>query len=73
MEGSIYILQFQSEGEMEDIVIFTDKEIAFQRLKLKWESRNLLEYGFANGVGYGLKCIYYADEKGSITEYKCKN
>ena len=71
MEGSIYLLQFKNEGEMEDILIFTDRVAAFERLKLAWNTRNLLEYNFNDGIGFGIKCIYYSDEKGALTEYKC--
>jgi hypothetical protein len=70
MEGSIYIIQFKNGGEMEDIVIFTDRASAFDRLKLTWNTRNLLEYNFNDGIGCRIKCIYYSDEKGVITEYK---
>lgn len=67
---SIYILQFKSQGEMEDIVIYLDTDKAFNSLKLKWETRTLLEYSVVDGVSDKIVYMYNCDKDGNIKQFK---
>lgn len=67
---SIYILQFKSQGEMEDIVVYLDMDKAFNSLKLKWETRTLLEYSVMDGVSHRIIHMYVCDKDGNITQFK---
>jgi hypothetical protein len=66
----VYILQFKSGGEMEDIAIYLDREKAINCLKTKWETRSILAYKLEDEVASELMYVYTCDETGKITQFK---
>lgn len=69
MEGSIYILQFKNGGELEDMILYTDENMAFEALRLNWKTKSLIEYQTFNFVAKQIKYIYTAHEHGEITQH----
>ena len=70
MEGSIYILQFKNEGELEDIVLYLDRKKAMDSLRKKWQNRSIIEFKLEDGVAENATNIYTCNENGEITQFK---
>ena len=70
MEQSIYILQFKSGGELEDIIVYTDRDKAFEALKANWKNKSLLEYEVNNCVSEMFTYVHICSEDGVFTRYR---
>lgn len=70
MLQTFYILQFKNGGEFEDMIIYFDRELAFDKLKRSWASHFLFEYPIRTEapVDHWIAC-YEADSDGILRRY----
>lgn len=67
---AIYILQFKNDGEIEDIVVYLNKQKAMDTLRKKWQNRSIIEFKLEDGVAENVTNIYTCNENGEITQFK---